>query len=90
MGVGMHEGMPDGPPGVSELAGDLPDGHAIAIGPPTRAIVVHGHHALALRVDATFFGETFTVPLGAEMSPAYALTSISRWKRAESALLTSP
>src|SRR5579885_2293530 len=26
MGVGMHEGVPDGPPGVSELAGDLPDG----------------------------------------------------------------
>jgi hypothetical protein len=49
MGVGMHERMPDGLPGVSELAGDLPDGHAIAPGPPNRSIIIHGHHVLALR-----------------------------------------
>jgi hypothetical protein len=90
MGVGMCAGVPDGPPGVSELAGDLPVGHAVAIGPPNRAIVVHSHHVLLLRVGVTFSAETFTVPQRAKMSPAYALTSTCRWKRLESALLTSP
>src|SRR5512144_639455 len=37
MGVGMHEGMPDSSSRVTELPGDLPDGHAIAISPPNRA-----------------------------------------------------
>jgi hypothetical protein len=73
MGVGMHEGMPDGPARVSELAGDLPDGQAIAMSPPNRAIVVHGHPVLALRVGETFSEGTFTVPKGAGVGPAYAL-----------------
>ena len=75
MGVGLHEGMPEGPSGVSELAGDLPDGHAIAMGPPNRAVIVHGHHVLALRVGATFSVGTFTVPEGSGVGPAYALIS---------------
>jgi hypothetical protein len=58
MGVGMHEGMPDGPLGVSELAGDLPAGHAITMGPANRAIVVHGHHVRCPRYGATFSGGT--------------------------------
>jgi hypothetical protein len=62
MGVGMHEGMPDGPSGVSELAGDLPDGQAIAMSPPNRAIVIHGHHVLALRVGETFCERRFPRP----------------------------
>jgi hypothetical protein len=51
MRVGMDKGMPDGFSGVSELAGDLSDGHAIAPSPADCAIVVHGHHVLGLRVD---------------------------------------
>jgi hypothetical protein len=73
MGVGMCEGMPDGLPGVPQLASDLPDGHAIAMGSPNRAIIVHGYHVLALRVGATFSEGTFTVPKGSGVGPAYAL-----------------
>jgi hypothetical protein len=50
MGVGMHEGMPDGRSGVSELASDLSDGQAITPSPPNRAIIIHGNHVLGLRV----------------------------------------
>ena len=50
MGLGMLEDMPDGLAGVSELPGDLPDGHAIAPSPPNRAVVVHRKHVLGLRV----------------------------------------
>src|SRR5512135_2730345 len=46
MWAGILEGMPDGPSGVPELAGDLSDGHAIASGPANRAIIVHGNHVL--------------------------------------------
>src|SRR6185437_13385968 len=70
MRVGMHEGMPDGPAGVSELAGDLPDGQAIAMSPPNRAIVVHGHHVLTLRAGETSSEGTFTVPKGVGVGPA--------------------
>jgi hypothetical protein len=49
MWVRMHERMPDGFSGVSELPGDLPDGHAIAPRPPNRAVVIHGNHVLDLR-----------------------------------------
>ena len=45
----MLEGMPDGFSGVSELSGDLADGHAIAPCPPNGAVVVHGNHVLGLR-----------------------------------------
>ena len=48
-GLGMVEDLPDGLAGVSELSGDLPDGHAIATGPPNRAVVVHRKHVLGLR-----------------------------------------
>ena len=50
MGLGMLEDMPDGLAGVSELPGDLADGHAIAPRPPNRAVVVHREHVLGLRV----------------------------------------
>jgi hypothetical protein len=33
----MLEGVPDGLSGVSNQSGDLPDGRAIAAGPPNRA-----------------------------------------------------
>ena len=49
-GLGMVEDMPDGLASVSELPGDLPDGHAIATSPPNRAVVVHREHVLGLRV----------------------------------------
>jgi hypothetical protein len=49
MGVRMHEGMTNGFSGVSELPGDLSDGHPIAPRPPNRAIIIHGHHVLILR-----------------------------------------
>ena len=49
-GLGMAEDMPDGLACVSELPGDLPDGHPIAAGPPNRAVVVHREHVLGLRV----------------------------------------
>ena len=48
MWVRMHEGMADSFSRVSELAGDLPDGHAIASSPPDCAMVVHGNHVLSL------------------------------------------
>ena len=48
-GLGMLEDMPDGLSGVSELPGDLSDGHAIASRPPNRAVVVHRKHVLGLR-----------------------------------------
>jgi hypothetical protein len=47
--LGMVEDMPDGLASVSKLAGDLPDGHAIATSPSNRAIVVHREHVLILR-----------------------------------------
>jgi hypothetical protein len=50
MGVRMLESMPDDSSGVSELSGDLSDGRAIAPRPSNRAVVVHGHHVLGLRV----------------------------------------
>ena len=50
MGLGMLEDLPDGLAGVSELPGDLADGHAIASRPPNRAVVVHRKHVLGLRV----------------------------------------
>lgn len=37
MGLGMLEGLSGGRSGAPELAGDLPDGHAIASRPPNRA-----------------------------------------------------
>ena len=46
IGLGMLEDLPDGVPGVPEFAGDLPDGHAIAMGPPDGAVVVHRKHVL--------------------------------------------
>jgi hypothetical protein len=46
----MIEDMPDGLASVTELSGDLPDGHAIATSPPNRAVVVHREHVLGLRV----------------------------------------
>ena len=45
----MVEDMPDGLACVSELPGDLSDGHAIATSPPNRAVVVHREHVLGLR-----------------------------------------
>src|SRR5262249_39527570 len=50
-----------------------PDGHATAMGPPDRAVIVHGHHVLALRVGESFSVGTCTVPKGAGVGPAYAL-----------------
>ena len=50
MGFRMRQGMADGLSRVSELSGDLPDGHAIASSPPDRAIIIHGNHVLGLRV----------------------------------------
>jgi hypothetical protein len=73
MGVGMPEGMPDGLSRVSKLAGDLPDGPAIAMSPPNRAMVVHGHHVRALRGGEAFSAGTFTIPEGAGVGPTYAL-----------------
>ena len=73
MGVRMREGMPDGPSGVTKLPGDLPNGHAIAISPSNRAIVVHGNHILALRAGESIHVGTFTITKGTEVGPAYAL-----------------
>ena len=50
LGFGMVEDMPDGLACMSELPGDLADGHAIATSPPNRAIVVHREHVLGLRL----------------------------------------
>jgi hypothetical protein len=49
MGLGALEGVPDGPPRMTELPGDLSDGEAIASRPPNRSVVVHGNHVLSLR-----------------------------------------
>ena len=73
MGVRMHEGMSDGSSRVTELAGDLPDGHAIAISPPNRAVVVRGNHILALRVGESIRVGAFTITEGPGVGPAYAL-----------------
>ena len=45
-GSACVESMPDGLSRVSELAGDLADGHAIATRPPNGAVVVHRKHVL--------------------------------------------
>jgi hypothetical protein len=71
----MHEGMPDGSSRVTELPGDLPDGHAIAISSPNRAIVVHGNHILALRAGKSIHVGAFTITEGTGVGPAYALIS---------------
>ena len=73
MGVRMHEGMPDGSSRVTELPGDLPDGHAIAISPPNRAVVVHGNHILALRAGESIHVGAFTITEKTGVGPAYAL-----------------
>src|SRR5205823_4825753 len=86
MGVRMHESMPDGFAGVTELPGDLMDGHAIAPRPPNRAVVIHGNHVLGLRVGDRSVQERSPyrrrlgwVPLTRsfcpQVGPAYALTS---------------
>jgi hypothetical protein len=49
LGFSVVEDMPDGLACMSELSGDLSDGHAIASSPPNRAIVVHREHVLGLR-----------------------------------------
>src|SRR5271157_2067786 len=72
MGVRMREGMPDGPSGVTKLPGDLPNGHAIAISPSNRAIIVHGSHILALRAGESIHVGTFTITKGTGVGPAYA------------------
>ena len=58
---GMVEDIPDGFASVSELSGDLPDGHAIAASPPNRAIVVHREHVLGLREGDSLPVGTFTL-----------------------------
>ena len=45
----IRESMPNDSSGVSKLPGDSSDGHAIAMGPPNCAIVIHGNHVLSLR-----------------------------------------
>jgi len=49
-GLGMVKDMPDGLACMSELPGDLANGHAIATSPPNRTIVVHREHVLGLRL----------------------------------------
>jgi len=58
---GMVEDIPDGLASVSELSGDLPDGHAIATSPTNRAIVVHREHVLGLREGDSLPVGTFTL-----------------------------
>ena len=58
---GMVEDIPDGFASVSELSGDLPDGHAIAASRPNRAIVVHREHVLGLREGDSLPVGTFTL-----------------------------
>jgi hypothetical protein len=58
---GMVEDMPDGFACVSELSGDLSDGHAIATSPPNRAIVIHRKHVLGLREGDPIPVGTFTL-----------------------------
>ncbi len=45
-GESRPQDMTDGLASMSELPGDLPDGHAIAASPPNRAVVVHREHVL--------------------------------------------
>ena len=67
--------MPDGLACVSELPGDLPDGHAIATSPPNRAVVVHREHVLGLRVGESIPVGTFTLTKAAAVGPSYAIIS---------------
>jgi hypothetical protein len=53
--------VPDGFACVSELSGDLSDGHAIATSPANRAIVIHRKHVLGLREGDPIPVGTFTL-----------------------------
>src|SRR5258708_39279979 len=58
---GMIESMPNGFSRVSELSGNLSDGHAIAPGPPNRAVVIHRQHFLCLRASEPIPVGKFTI-----------------------------
>ena len=45
----MCESMPNDSARVSELPGDLSNGHTIAMSPPNCSVVIHGYHVLSLR-----------------------------------------
>ena len=45
-GLGVLQGLANGDPGEVELAGDLPDGLAVAACPPNGTVVIHRKHVL--------------------------------------------
>ena len=66
----MLEDMPDRVPRVIEVAGDLPDGHAIATRPPNGAVVVHRKHVLDLRASEWLLWESSQYTEAARVGPS--------------------
>ena len=66
---------------MSELSGDLPDGHAIPARPADPAIVVRGYHFLDVRLGEAIHERTFVITKGVGLGLCLRAHFAPKWVR---------